>query len=99
MKSANQMWKESGTTLSFKDWLNREKAKYSNYDGQAGIILNKPLNDTIQGAVIRLQQKSGMKKEVSKGKTFGISNYLIIGTAVVVVGVIAYQIYKSKKDE
>lgn len=26
-KSANQLWKESNTTLSFKDWLEREKNK------------------------------------------------------------------------
>lgn len=27
MKSANQLFKESGTTLSFKDWIEREKSK------------------------------------------------------------------------
>jgi hypothetical protein len=27
MKSANQLYKESGTTLSFKDWIEREKSK------------------------------------------------------------------------
>jgi len=26
-KSANQLWKESNSTLSFKDWLEREKNK------------------------------------------------------------------------
>jgi len=26
-KSANQLWKESNTSLSFKDWLDREKQK------------------------------------------------------------------------
>ena len=26
-KSANQLWKESNTTLSFKDWIDREKNK------------------------------------------------------------------------
>lgn len=26
-KSANQLWKESNTTLSFKNWLDREKEK------------------------------------------------------------------------
>jgi len=26
-KSANQIWKESNTTLSFKNWLDREKEK------------------------------------------------------------------------
>ena len=26
-KSANQLWKESNTSLSFKDWLDREKLK------------------------------------------------------------------------
>ena len=26
-KSANQLWKESNTSLSFKDWIEREKEK------------------------------------------------------------------------
>ena len=26
-KSANQLWKESNTSLSFKDWIEREKGK------------------------------------------------------------------------
>ena len=33
-KSANQLWRESGTTLSFKDWLNREKRKYVNFNAE-----------------------------------------------------------------
>ena len=28
-KSANKKWKESGTTLSFKEWINRENIKKS----------------------------------------------------------------------
>jgi ABC-type phosphate transport system substrate-binding protein len=27
MKSANQLYKESGTTLSFREWIEREKSK------------------------------------------------------------------------
>jgi hypothetical protein len=26
-KSANQIWRESGSTLSFKNWLQREKER------------------------------------------------------------------------
>ena len=43
-KSANQLWRESGTTLSFKDWLNREKKKFVNFNGDANVMMvNRPL--------------------------------------------------------
>jgi hypothetical protein len=61
-KSANQLWKESNTTLSFKDWLEREKEKgkfipnkkFKGIDGidtvQIDALLDKAntkINDTI----------------------------------------------------
>jgi hypothetical protein len=48
-KSANQLWKESNTTLSFKDWLEREKQKgkfipnkkFKSVDGVDGVDTTK----------------------------------------------------------
>ena len=42
IKTANQQWKESRTTLNFKDWLTREKEKYSNFgEDDSKMIFNK----------------------------------------------------------
>jgi hypothetical protein len=52
-KSANQLWKESNTTLSFKDWLEREKQKgkfipnkkFKGVDGVDTTKIDKVLED------------------------------------------------------
>jgi hypothetical protein len=41
-KSANKKWKESGTTLSFKEWINRENQKNEDSFSTESFI---PLNE------------------------------------------------------
>ena len=58
-KSANQLWKESNTTLSFKDWLDREKEKgkfipnkkFKGVDGIDTTKLDKVLEEANQKIV------------------------------------------------
>lgn len=58
-KSANQLWKESNTTLSFKDWLDREKEKgkfipnkkFKGVDGIDTSKLDKVLEEANKKAV------------------------------------------------
>lgn len=58
-KSANQLWKESKTTLSFKDWLDREKEKgkfipnkkFKGIDGLNTAQLDKVLEEANQKAI------------------------------------------------
>lgn len=98
MKSANQLWKESGTTLSFKEWITREKSKYSNFTKEdKNFIFNKPLNETIEKTLQTLDKKTGVKTTVRRGRTLGIPNYVIIGVGVLFLGVIAYKVYKYNK--
>lgn len=99
-KSANQLWKESKTTLSFKDWLNREKEKFMNYDGvgkEPDVIINKPLNDSIQEALHEARQSAGYKTEVSKKSVFGLNKTVLIVAGVLIVAAIGYRLYKAKK--
>lgn len=94
-KSANQMWRESGTTLSFKDWLTREKRKF---DGGAdvAIMMNKPLNDTIEETLsFTGSPKPGKPNKL--GSTLGVSNVVWVVAAVAVGGFIVYQIIKKRQ--
>lgn len=58
-KSANQLWKESNTTLSFKDWLDREKEKgkfipnkkFKGVDGVDTTQLDKVLEEANQKTI------------------------------------------------
>lgn len=100
VKSANQLWKESGTTLSFKDWLNRQKEKYASFYGEGkepDLILNRPLSDSVQSTLADIKKMSGYKTEASKNTVFGLNKTVLIVAGLVVVGAIAYTIIVNKK--
>lgn len=79
-KSANQLYQESGSTLSFKDWLEKEKKD------QKTFIVNKPLNDIIENAKI---QFSTAKEKVKSEKILGLNkNVILISLSIVALAVI-----------
>ena len=94
--SANQIWKESGTTLKFSDWIEREKAKGS-------FIPNKMVADTT--ALIR-KNLGLVAKDSSYNITspkndnliLGLNKWILLSSLLVISGAIAYSIYiKTKK--
>ena len=99
-KSANQLWRESGTTLSFKDWLNREKKKFVNFNGDSQsnvMMVNKPLNDTIQKTLKSIKEEVGYKEKPTNKSVFGINKSIIILVGVGALAFVAYKIIKSRK--
>lgn len=85
--TANQLYKiykDEGGTLSFSNWLNREKTK--------GVFpLNGELSNEISGTIETIRKKD-MKKTVLG---FPTSTLLIVG-GVIVLAVIASQVLKKK---
>ena len=92
-KSFNQRWKESGTTLSYKEWRIREDEKMASFDG----ALPPPSTDNIQNALKDLQKKGGYKTEISNKTVFGINKYVLIFGGIIIFGAIGYTIYKKSK--
>jgi hypothetical protein len=95
-KSLNQQWKESGTTLSYREWRIREDEKMASFDG---VVIPQPTVDSsnIQNALKDLQTKGGYKTETSNKTIFGINKYVLVFGALIVVGAIGYKIYKKNK--
>lgn len=94
-KSANQLWKESGTTLSFKDWIQREKEK-------GMLIPNKLVNDSIalikSSVGIKDSDTSNVSLQQSNSKTvLGLNKWAIISSILIIGGAIGYTIYKKRK--
>ena len=95
-KSANQLWKESNTTLSFKDWLDREKEK-------GKFIPNKKFKavDSLGLDSNKFEDALGItKKNVYKrdtNKFLGLNKWLLISSVLVIGGAIAYKVYKKNK--
>ena len=100
-KSANQLWRESGTTLSFKDWLNREKRKFVNFteeqQRQNVMMVNKPLNDTIKKTLGDIKSEVGYKTDSTRKSTFGVNNTILVLVGVGALVFITYKYIKSRK--
>lgn len=97
-KSANRLWKESGTTLSFKDWLNREKAKFMNFNGvDTPIIPNVPLNDTIQKTIQDIKKDAGYKEKAENKTVLGLNKTVLIVAGIALTAFIVYKIVNKKK--
>jgi hypothetical protein len=85
MKSANQLYKESGTTLSFRDWIEREKSK--------GIhIPNVEANNEM------LNLLGDEKNEEPKSNNKLVRNVLFVVGAVA-LAYVGYRYVKSKNAQ
>lgn len=98
-KSANQLWRESQTTLSFKEWLNREKEKFANFNGNDGgsFIPNVPLQNKISETLNDIKRDVGYKTSTDKNKVFGLDKSVLIVAGVIIVGAIGFRIYQKYK--
>lgn len=90
IKTANQLYKESGSSLSFTEWLQQEKDKSNTF------IKNQKLNELIQNATDKLK---GVSKETnsSSNKFFGLSKNVIIISSIIIISAISFKIYKNFK--
>lgn len=87
-KSANQLYKESKSTLSFKDWIEREKAK--------GVqIPNIEANAAMMNAIGSEQTTN--EKEPDKTKI--LLRNLAFVAVVVVLSVVVVKTIRAKKNE
>jgi len=96
MKSYNQQYKESGTTLSYKEWRKREDEKMASFDGTK---IPPPTLDlsSLDKAKSELLTKGGLKTNVSNKTSLGIPNYVFLIGGIILVGGIAYKVYKNRK--
>ena len=90
--SANQQYKLSGSTLPFKDWLNREKEK-------GEVIPKSGVSDVLEDALLLEDYSSAdvePKKEDKKSTVLGLSKPILMLSALVIVGAVAYKYYYKK---
>jgi len=100
-QSANQIWKESNTTLSFRDWIQREKDR-------GRFLPNKMLlgvdidNNSITGdsndVDSIINDALGMNNNVRKHSTFfGLSKTVFIVSGLLIGSAFLYNVYRNKK--
>lgn len=96
-KSLNQRWKESNTTLSYKEWRRREDDKMASFDGLSSIKEKVVGSSILDKAKADMKVKGGYKEEISTKNVLGINKYVLVVGAILIVGAIGYKLYKRKK--
>jgi hypothetical protein len=98
-KSANQLWKESGTSLSFANWLQREKDK-GNFIPNKGIILDTDEIVADSTATIRNVLNLDKPEAVdakNASTVFGLNKWVLLLSLAIIGGAIGYKIYQKRK--
>jgi hypothetical protein len=98
-KSANQIWKESGSTLSFKNWLQREKDKGRFLPNKKLMEFNSLEEENTASDSQKLIQETLKNKSNLKPKkvTYGLSKAVILISATLILGAVAFKIYQKQK--
>lgn len=99
--TANQMYrkyKNEGGTLTFKQWVDREKKKnFMSFDGQSNVPVNKPMTDSINQVLDELHKEAGLKTGLENKYIFGVNRNIWIVAGVVTVVVIGVVVYNKTK--
>ena len=104
-KSPNRLWRESGTTLRFADWIQREKDKnnflinkkfenFSNVQGEPNDV------SWLEDAKQQSKDFFGIDKTLDKkpdDNFVGLSKPVLIISALIIIGAIGYKIYQKRK--
>jgi hypothetical protein len=106
-KSPNRLWRESGTSLSFADWIQREKdkgaflanKKFDNFSNANGLIDSDTWIEQVKSqARINLGIDKVVDDKKKKDNTFiGLNKNILILSGIIVIGAIGYKIYQKRK--
>jgi hypothetical protein len=101
--TANKVYKEykkNGGTLSFAEWIQREKAKdFLNWDARTSVPVNKPLTDSISDVLNKIQRDAGYKEAPENKYILGIHRNILIGIGVVALVGVGYLVYKKSTKQ
>jgi len=111
-KSKNQLWRESGTTLTFKDWIERESLKGTippkehllNVNGKDPYLDTTKLEETLGinnndkfEKILGISEKIDDVKSLNKNNFLGLNKWILISSLILISGAIAYKVYTKKK--
>lgn len=111
-KSANKRWRESGTSLSFKDWIDRENKKQKpegnfiplipeSTFSEPSRIAQDTINATLRKSKEDIEKTAGFKTaaQADKSKVFGLDKNILIFSSVLIVGSLGFYFYKKMKKK
>lgn len=102
-KSANKIWRESGSSLCFKDWLEREKKKevfipnkiLDEFNNASGTITTPQaqIQQNLKDASAKMNQSSSS----TKFNYFGLNKTVLAMSLGLIVLGISYSLYTKYK--
>lgn len=107
-KSANKRWKESGSTLSFKEWIDRENKKNEPFEGdfipfQGETKINSVGSDSIKKVIDEAKQDlieaSGYKTSASSANVLGLNKGVLVFSTLLIVGSLSFYFYSKYKKK
>jgi hypothetical protein len=110
-KSKNQLWRESGTSLTFKDWLERETTKgtippkehllsvagETNQLDTTAIEDSLGINNTDKFEKILGINQSSSDISINKNNFLGLNKWILLSSILLISGAVAYKFYTKKK--
>lgn len=106
-KSPNKLWGESGTSLSFADWIQREKDKgaflvnkqFEKFANVEGVIDDATWLENVknQSRIDLGIDKIVGEKDLKDNTFIGLNKTLLLISGLIVLGAIGYKIYQKRK--
>jgi len=107
-KSKNQLWKESNSSLTFKEWLDREVLKGNFPQKELGVdgkvkddLDTTKFEDTLGIESHKFEDVIGLNKPIvetrNKNLVFGLNKWILVSSVLIIGGVIAYKFYNKKR--
>lgn len=103
MPTANSLYKQykkTGGTLSFGNWIDREKKKkFLNFESnQTTIPTNKPLADSINNVLNNIHRDAGYRDTLENKYILGINKTALIVAGVLVLMGVSIFVYVKSTD-
>lgn len=104
-KSANKRWKESGSSLSFKEWIDRENKKK---DSEGNFIPFTPepsspfqdvIDTTLNRSKTQIESTAGFKTQPDNSKIFGLDKRILVFSTVMILGSVGIYVYQKMKKK
>jgi hypothetical protein len=103
-KSANKIWKESGSTLSFKEWIERENKKKESvnefvpFNGE-NLIGQDTIQKTLDESKAYINSISGAKTASNPNLIFGLDKRVLVFSTLIIAGSLGYYFYNKLKKK
>jgi len=98
-KSANKRWKESGTSLSFKEWIDRDNKKKVSGGGNFLPFNSGVIQDTLNASKAEIATMSGYKPQANNKLVLGLDRNIVIFAGLLIVGSAGFYFYTKLKNK